>query len=141
MGNVVKINNGLKTYDIADQDDNIVGSFSFNPSDTGIVKRYNAAIEKFQTVFDEIKGMDNPDAVEVLEKLDEKAYELIDGIFNANIAKSFFSIMGPFSPLESGNFFIEDVIDAIGQAFEAETGERVRKVNRKIQKHTKKYHG
>lgn len=141
MGNVVRVSNGLKTYDIADQDDNILGSFSFNPSDTGIVKRYNAAIEKFRTVFEEIKGMDNPDAVEVLEKLDEKAYELIDGIFNASIAKNFFSIMGPFSPLENGNFFIEDVIDAIGQAFEAETGERVKKVNSKIQKHTKKYHG
>lgn len=140
MGNVVTVNNGLKTYDIADQDGNILGQFSFNPSDTGIVKRYDVAIEKFEKVFEELQGLEKTKSVDILEKLDSKAYELIDGIFNANIAENFFSIMGPFSPLANGQFFIENVIDAIGQAFEMETGERVKKVNSKIKKHTSKYH-
>ena len=141
MANVVTIDNGLKTYDIADQDGNILGSFSFNPSDTAILKRYEVAIEKFQTVFEELKDMNDKSAAELLDKLDEKAYKLIDEIFNAEIAKNFFSIMGPFSPLDNGQFFIENVIDAIGRVFEAETGERVKKVNSKIKKHTSKYHG
>lgn len=141
MGNKVKIDNGLKTYDIEDQEGNILGSFSFNPSDTGIVKRYDSAIEKFDSVFDEIKKMEKPDSTEILNMLDEKASELLNQIFNANIADNFFAIMGPFSPLDNGNLFIEEVINAIGAVIEAETGNRVQKVSTKIKKHTAKYHG
>ena len=83
---------------------------------------------------------ENADTAEVYKKLDEKTYELIDGIFNADVASNFFQIMGPFSPLANGEFFVASVIGAIGQALESELGERVKKVNSKINKHTSKYH-
>ena len=127
MGNVIKINDGFKTYDIQNQDGKLLGQFSFNPADTNIIKRYNDAVE-------------NADTAEVYKKLDEKTYELIDGIFNADVASNFFQIMGPFSPLANGEFFVASVIGAIGQALESELGERVKKVNSKINKHTSKYH-
>lgn len=141
MGNVIKIDDGFKTYDIVNQNDKVLGQFSFNPSDTDIIKRYNKAVDNFQTVFEEIgKVQDESNIEEVINKLDEKTYEFIDSIFNAEVSQNFFSIMGPFSPLASGQFFVESVIDAIGQAIQAETGERVKKINKKIQKHTSKYH-
>ena len=141
MGNVIKINDGFKTYDIQNQDGKLLGQFSFNPSDTNIIKRYNDAVEKFSSIFDEIKEMgEEPDTTELFEKLDKKTYELIDGIFNADVSSNFFNVMGPFSPLASGEFFVASVIGAIGQALEAEIGERVKKVNSKINKHTSKYH-
>ena len=141
MGNVIKINDGFKTYDIQNQDGKLLGQFSFNPADTNIIKRYNDAVEKFSSIFDEIKEMgEEPDTTELFEKLDKKTYELIDGIFNADVSSNFFNVMGPFSPLASGEFFVASVIGAIGQAIEAEIGERVKKVNSKINKHTSKYH-
>ena len=141
MGNVIKINDGFKTYDIQNQDGKLLGQFSFNPADTNIIKRYNDAVEKFSSIFDEIKEMgEEPDTTELFEKLDKKTYELIDGIFNADVSSNFFNVMGPFSPLTSGEFFVASVIGAIGQALEAEIGERVKKVNSKINKHTSKYH-
>lgn len=141
MGNVIKINDGFKTYDIQNQDGKLLGQFSFNPADTNIIKRYNDAVEKFSSIFDEIKEMgEEPDTTELFEKLDKKTYELIDGIFNADVSSNFFNVMGPFSPLASGEFFVASVIGAIGQALEAEIGERVKKVNSKINKHTSKYH-
>lgn len=141
MGNVIKINDGFKTYDIQNQDGKLLGQFSFNPADTNIIKRYNDAVEKFSSIFDEIKEMgEEPDTIELFEKLDKKTYELIDGIFNADVSSNFFNVMGPFSPLASGEFFVASVIGAIGQALEAEIGERVKKVNSKINKHTSKYH-
>ena len=130
MGNVIKIDDGFKTYDIVNQDDKLLGQFSFNPSDTDIVKRYNKAVNDFQTVFEEIGNIkDESNIEEVLAKLDEKTAMFIDSIFNANVSKNFFSIMGPFSPLASGQFFVESVIEAIGQAIQAETGERVNKIS------------
>lgn len=141
MGNVIKINDGFKTYDIQNQDGKLLGQFSFNPADTNIIKRYNDAVENFASIFDEVREMEeNADTAEVYKKLDEKTYELIDGIFNADVASNFFQIMGPFSPLANGEFFVASVIGAIGQALEAELGERVKKVNSKINKHTSKYH-
>lgn len=141
MGNVIKINDGFKTYDIQNQDGKLLGQFSFNPADTNIIKRYNDAVENFASIFDEVREMgENADTAEVYKKLDEKTYELIDGIFNADVASNFFQIMGPFSPLANGEFFVASVIGAIGQALEAELGERVKRVNSKINKHTSKYH-
>lgn len=141
MGNVIKINDGYKTYDIVNQEDKLLGQFSFNPSDTNIIKRYNDAIEKFENVFEEFKGMDeSTETEEIIKKLDEKTCELIDGIFNADVSSNFFNIMGPFSPLASGQFYVATVIEAIGQALEAEIGERVKKMRSKINKHTSKYH-
>ena len=49
--------------------------------------------------------------------------------------------MGALTPLASGQYFIESVLDAIGQAIQIETGERVQKISNKISKHTSKYHG
>ena len=141
MGNVIKINDGFKTYDIVNQDNKLIGQFSFNPSDTNIIKRYNDAIEQFEKVFDEFKGMEEDAGTEeIIVKLDEKTYELIDSIFNSDVASNFFRIMGPFSPLASGQFYVATVIEAIGQALEAEIGERVKKMRSKIDKHTSKYH-
>ena len=42
---------------------------------------------------------------------------------------------------ELKEFIHKSVLDAIGQAIQVETGERVKKINGKIRKHTSKYHG
>ena len=46
MGNVIKINDGFKTYDIVNQDNKLLGQFSFNPSDTNIIKRYRTRFRR-----------------------------------------------------------------------------------------------
>ena len=48
MGNVIKINDGYKTYDIVNQDDKLLGQFSFNPSDTNIIKRHAEVVEALE---------------------------------------------------------------------------------------------
>ena len=141
MGNVVTIDDGLKTYDIQNKEGKILGQFSFNPGDTGIVKRYNKALENFEKVFSEIdKIEDDAELEQYIDALDAKVYEFVDSIFDADIASNFFSIMGPFSLLESGSFFVENVLDVIGSVIQSETGERVQKLDKKIKKHTAKYH-
>lgn len=131
------IDSGLVTYNIKDQDGREFGTFTFNPSDTDIVKRYEKVIGRLEKLeIPEPKDGENP-----FEEVDKVIYEQIDYLLNGNVAEAFFSIMGPFSPLASGRFFIESVLDAIGQAIQNETGERVEKIAGKIKKHTSKYHG
>ena len=142
MGNVAKIDNGLKTYDIVDQNNKTLGQFSFNPSDTNIIERYNKAVAEFPAVVDKFQKMEGKKkTTDLLPELDQYTYELIDRIFNAEVSENFFSIMGPFSVLANGHFFVESVIETIGSVIESEMGARVKKMNNKITKFTGKYEG
>lgn len=141
MANKIVINDGYKTYDIENQDGKLLGQFSFNPSDTNIIHRHAEVVEALEKLELDISAKkDETSLDEAFKAVEAVVYEKINYLLNADIAENFFSIMGPFSPLASGQYFIESVIDAIGQAISAETGARVKKINSKIQKHTSKYH-
>lgn len=141
MGNVIKIDDGYKTYDIVNQDDKLLGQFSFNPSDTNIIHRHAEVVEDLEKLEMDISSkVEEKSLNEAFKEIESVVYEKINYLLDADVAEKFFSIMGPFSPLASGQFFIETVLDAIGQAISAETGARVKKINSKIQKHTAKYH-
>lgn len=141
MGNKIVINDGYKTYDIENQDGKLLGQFSFNPSDTNIIHRHAEVVEALEKLELDISAKkDETSLDEAFKAVEAVVYEKINYLLNADVAENFFSIMGPFSPLASGQYFIESVIDAIGQAISAETGARVKKINSKIQKHTSKYH-
>lgn len=141
MGKVITIDDGLKTYDIQNKEGKLLGQFSFNPSDTNIVHRHAEVVEALEKLELDISSTEDKASLdEAFKAVESVVYEKIDYLFNTPVAKDFFCIMGPFSPLASGQYFIESVIDAIGQAISAETGARVKKINSKIQKHTSKYH-
>lgn len=136
----VIVDSGLCTYDIKDKEGRLLGQFTFNPSDTDIVKRHEKVVSSFEKM--EIPDMNGNNLAKGLEKVDSFIYEQINYLLDSkDAAESFFSIMGPLSPLASGQFFVESVLDAIGQAIQMETGERVKKISGKIRKHTSKYHG
>ena len=136
----VIVDSGLCTYDIKDKEGRLLGQFTFNPSDTDIVKRHEKVVSAFEKM--EIPDMNGENLVKGLEKIDSFIYEQINYLLDSKeVAESFFSIMGPLSPLASGQFFVESVLDAIGKAIQMETGERVKKISGKIRKHTSKYHG
>lgn len=142
MGNKIVIDDGYKTYDIENKEGRLLGQFSFNPSDTGIIHRHAEVVKSLEELEMSISSNDEKKSLdEALKEVEAVIYEKINYLLDADVADSFFSIMGPLSPLASGQYYIESVLDAIGQAIQAETGERVKKINRKISKHTSKYHG
>lgn len=142
MGNKIVIDDGYKTYDIENKEGRLLGQFSFNPSDTGIIHRHAEVVKSLEELEMSISSNDEKKSLdEALKEVEAVIYEKINYLLDADVAESFFSIMGPLSPLASGQYYIESVLDAIGQAIQAETGERVKKINRKISKHTSKYHG
>lgn len=142
MGNKIVINDGFKTYDIENQDGKLLGQFSFNPSDTNIIHRHAEVVEALEKLELDISTTTEEKILdEAFKTVESVVFEKIDYLLNAKVSDNFFSIMGPFTPLANGQYFIESVIDAIGQAIQAETGERVQKINSKIKKHTSKYHG
>lgn len=142
MGNVIKIEDGFKTYDIVNQDNELIGSFSFNPSDTNIIHRYEEVIDALNKLeLDLASDTKEKNMNESLKEIEAVVCEKINYLLGVDVSEKFFSVMGPFTPLASGQFFVENVLNAIGQAIQMETGERIKKINSKIRKHTSKYHG
>lgn len=118
---------------------NILSSFSFNPADVDIVERYDKAMAEFESKIGNIQNLETESVTEKYKKMKELAYDMVDGIFNADVASKFFSITSPFTLMEDGRSFLEVTITAIGKVIENEVGVRVKKADLKISKHTAKY--
>lgn len=142
MSNKITINAGFKTYDLVNEKDELLGQISFNPSDTNITQRYKKVVEELEKMdISEKPSNEAEDLIESIRKVDEIIYEKINYLTNADIAETLFSIMGPFSLMPTGQYFVEYIMEVIGNIITQETGARVKKMNKRIQKYTKKYHG
>ena len=142
MSKQIIIDDGLKTYELVNKDKKVLGEISFNPSDVNIAHRYKEVVEELEKMDINVKaGSDTEDAINANRQMDVIAYEKFDYLVNANVSKTLFAIMGPFSLMSSGLSFIEYIMEVIGNIITQETGVRVKKMNKHIQKHTSKYHG
>lgn len=134
QNNVIVVDDGSKAYDIVNKRGKKLGVFEFRHSDTNIVKRYEEVVD----FFNNFQVPDNTDqAMQTAEKeITDKMSYLIGG----DAGKAFFSIMGPFSALASGELFIENVLNAISKVIEKEMSVRTKQVQRRMNKYVAKYH-
>ena len=116
----------------------MLGKFEMNPADVELVKRYEHVSEAVSHIADNVD--ESKDIVDIVKEMEEKLNKQIDYLFNSNVSQSFFSITSPFTVLANGEFFVENVLNAIGKLIEAETGKRFEKVQTKINQYTSKYH-
>lgn len=71
--------------------------------------------------------------------LEKEAGEKIDLLFGAPVSESFFKITSPFTVLESGETFAEQIITVIGGIIEKELDAREKAQQKRIKKYTDKY--
>ena len=129
--NDIIIDDGSKVYNKRGE---ILGKFTFRPSDTNIVNRYEEVVDFFNS----FKIPEDTDqAIKVAEKeMKDKMSYLIGG----DAGEAFFSIMGPFSALASGELFVENVLGAVANVIERELSVRTKRVQRRRNKYVAKYH-
>lgn len=130
----IKINDGSKSYEIVNQEDKVLGVFTFNPTDTNIVERYNAVAEELKEAVKNVEGGGEQTLVAASNKIKEKFGELIGGN-----TETFFTITGPLTPLSNGQLFVENILEAIAQIIEKEMNVRVKKVRAHMDKYTDRY--
>lgn len=135
----IKVDDGLKTYDIVNQNDELLGQLTFNPLDTNIVERHKEVMRQLQKLKTEFRKTKKATLADDLARIDKIVYEKIDYLLNAEVAGTLFSIMGPFSLLSNGQFFVENVMAAIGQIINEESKKKSKTVEGKIRKYTEKY--
>ena len=134
QSNDIVIDDGSKVYNIKNKQGKMLGRFEFRPSDTNIVKRYEEVVDFFNNF---TVPEDTDRAIQTAEKeMTEKMSYLIGG----DAGEAFFTIMGPFPALASGELFIENVLNAIAKVIEKELSVRTKKVQRRMNKYVAKYH-
>lgn len=136
--NDIFVNDGSRIYNVKNQRGELMGKFTFNPADVdGIIERYSHAVTVFQELQDSIGTDSNSDKImEVSTKMKKE----IDYLFNADVSGTFFKSTGPFAILESGQFYVENIIRSIQAVIEKETGKRLEKAKSRVNKYTQKYH-
>lgn len=131
--NDIIIDDGSKVYNIKNKQGKILGRFEFRPSDTNIVHRYDEVVDFFN-------NFTLPDNADEVYKLAEKEMtEKMSYLIGGDAGEAFFSIMGPFSALASGELFVENVLGAISKVIEREMSVRTKKVQRRMNKYVSKY--
>lgn len=147
MGDIILSKEIYETVRIKDHTGKVLSEFSFNPSDANIVGRYEEFLKGLEDLRSQIhvyEKSENDGTYDknagMLDAINKGIYERIDCLLNADAAESIFSVMGPLSPLPSGDYYFSFILDQIGKKITNATGVRMRKIEMKVKKHTAKYH-
>jgi hypothetical protein len=133
----IRIDDGSKSYMIVNQDGKELGVFTFNPVDVRIVEKYNAVIEQLNRVTSELRNSEEDTAM-ILGRISRELIERMNELFGYDTG-AFWSICDPLSPLQSGEFYIESVLNGIGAIIERESGARLKKVQKRMESYTAPY--
>ena len=136
MGKIV-IDDGREEYEIVNKFGDIIGKFRMNPSDMGMIRRYNAFGDEISSMTEGVS--EDMESEEILRKLESRLFVAFDDFFGSQVSHDIFGTTSPFSPMSNGELYFETVITAICSLIEQETGERLKKVNAKVAKYAAKY--
>ena len=139
MGNVIKIDDGTRTYDIQNKQGKLLCTFSFNPYDGGLVNRYKEVSNNLNVMASNL-DKENISEEEKYLKAESFIKEQYNYLFNSDVEGSFFSVLSPLTLMPNGSVFAEHVMEVIADTVKKESGVALEKVKIRIEKHTKKYH-
>lgn len=149
MSDIVLQKEVYETVCIKRHDGKVLSEFSFNPSDAGIVERYSDFVSGLDELSEKIskyefKKEKNPDLEETknaFSDIKKEIYQKVNALVNADVSENIFNVMHPLSVMPDGNYYFFFIVEQIGVKIRNITGQRVKKMEMKIKKHTSKYHG
>lgn len=134
MAYELRVNTGMVKVPVIDEDGEELGYIRFNPTDADIVKRYKEVVAYFK----EIANNEGPEDDESIIKLADSVREKIDFLFNAKVSDTLFMKCGPFTPMESGDMYLQTVMDALEGLMTQVMDDRLAKM-KKVEEATKEY--
>ena len=141
----ITVDDGYQRVPITNKYGDEIGVFYFNPTDIGIIERYNTLAETFDAITEPLEAVNDaenadPDIIEArqieaLDKAKERLYEAVDKLFGGNAAEAFFGKVHPFSPVD-GNFYCENVLQAVGEFISKQFDSETKKLSARVEKYT-----
>lgn len=136
QNNDIIIDDGIKVYNIKNLRGKLLGTFEFRPADTNIVNRYEEVVD----FFNNLSIPESENAEETVKEVEKQVVEKMDYLIGGDSKAAFFSIMGAFSVLASGELFFENVLGAVAKVIEREFSVRTKKLQHRMNKYVAKYH-
>ena len=133
----IVINDGFKSYEIVNQDGDVIGVFRFNPADSNILKRYQEvqdSLEQYAKKFNDTEA-----TVELFNAAQDEIVNRVSELVGADTSKSFFSICGAFTPMADGRLYVETIMEAIGQVIQTEVNANMKKTEEHMNQYLKDY--
>lgn len=139
----LKIDLGLKSYDILDPDGNVTGTVRFNPADPGIAARWKSAEPEIQQLAQAAQQSDQDEdaTVSLLMEADQKIKSLFDYAFGAKVSEAFFGGQSAFGICDDGALVLEHVITALAPVLESSMKSGLEAVQQRAKSHTAPYQG
>ena len=126
------IDDGAKEYSFKNPLGEIFARFSFNPTDTGIFKRYDKLVEFLDNM--DIESDGNVVDEEQIKTADNLLKEQFDILCGKNVSDGLFMMYEPLTLFPDGSFYAEIIIAQLGSIIEKETNTRINKKIAKIRK-------
>lgn len=140
---VIKIETGLKVYDIEDENGNIRGQISFNAADVNFIPRASKMQDNIQRYIEEVKSLaDSKDTLSEIDianafnDIDNKIKSEIDLLFDSNASEVVFGNQSCLNSL-NGVTFIERFLNAFMPIIKKEFEAEQKKSKKRIEKYTK----
>jgi hypothetical protein len=135
----IKIETGLKTYDIEDENGNVRGQISFNPSDINLYPRAQAMQEHIKEYIKELTSINENEVniVNEFDKVDKLIKSEINTLFDdENASKVVFGNQSALSSYK-GVTFVERFLLAFMPIIQKEAEAEFKKSMKHIEKYTK----
>ena len=133
----IKVSTGLKVYDIEDENGNVRGQISFNPSDLGFYDRATQFYDDMQAMVDSIENDDSIVGMEKVSAADKAMKEKLNQLFDdENASKVVFGNQNCFNTL-NGVSFVERFLNAFMPIIKKEFEKEQKSSQKRIEKYTK----
>lgn len=133
----IKVSTGLKVYDIEDENGNVRGQISFNPSDLGFYDRATQFYDDMQTMIDSIENDDSIVGMEKVSAADKAMKEKLNQLFDdENASKVVFGNQNCFNTL-NGVSFVERFLNAFMPIIKKEFEKEQKSSQKRVEKYTK----
>ena len=136
---MLKIDLGLKSFEVCDTDGNTLGTIRFNPSDPGLLPRWKDAEKRVRELASTPEG--EYDTADGLAMLGREVKAQIDHAFGTPVSEVFFQQVSSLAICEDGSMVLDHVLQAVEPIIlEAQKTAQANSEAR-IKAHTGKYEG
>lgn len=114
----LQVETGVVTVEVEDEHGRSIGQFDFNPSDSNILKRYGAVVDRFSAMDLDTEAMTEQERAQAVDGICDQIREQFDYLMGYDVSEGLFGRCGPLTVTKDGSFYFEKVLDSLGGLIE-----------------------